>query len=95
MKMNELNKIITDLENRLNELNQQTKSSRFNDIDKKLKCGILCTDLDNNELMYVHTKLHMIYTYKHRIIETSKLKEMHKTVSVKLKEHHINDELDH
>ena len=92
--MTEYSKIIEDIESKLKQINKSETECRYKEIDSNLKIGKLSSDLNCNELIYTHTKLHMLYTYKKPVISKENISKLHEELIKRMDKHLSVDTLD-
>lgn len=86
---------ISNLEKDLQIIKQKENDLRIIQIDNDLKKGILDFDsLNDNEAIYLHSRLHFFNSFKKQIIPKDKLVEYHNKILSLLKNHTNYDDLD-
>ena len=93
--MADINLLDKDLEE-LKKLSAKDHLSRLNDriFNLNLNHGYLST-LTQNELAYIHVKLHNALSYKKPFASIENIKRVHSILAPLLKNHVLNDELDY
>ena len=95
MKIIDWKKRVSELDGCLGDLKKEETSNRWKDIvdnfyDLKFEIG----DLTQDELIFVHVKLHNSWCFKRTIIPRDKIKEIHDLVVKRLRKHFKVDSLD-
>jgi len=92
--MTKFSKTIINLESKLKKIDSNNSNNRVEIINKSLNKFILPKLFNQNEIIYVHTKLHMIYTFKNLSDNKGKIKVMHDKIKLILLNHINTDTLD-
>ena len=88
-------KEIDNISAKLEKLDQEEKENRINKIMSEFDAGILILEgLSENELLFLHSKLHFFWSFKNAPISKEKITEYHDGIITKLKLHIPFDTLD-
>ena len=83
------------LRGKLKEISDIDSSMRIMSIDDELKKGnINLEGLSNEELMYVHSRLHFFYSQKNPILSKENIKQIHNNLISLISSHSKFDKLD-
>ena len=88
----------SELSTKLNELKEYNSKKSVEKLNKRVYSLDIdenfTSNMDNNTLLYIHVKLHTMFSVNRKNNDSEKIKKIHDLIVKKLKNHQKNDDLD-